>query len=420
MNEPAIIAALQQLAKETEVFALRFRDGPDGPRQYVDPARVPAIEYHDLRERTDPEGTGRQMMADDIARPLDLEAHPLSALWLLRVGDSRWLWYMRGHHIILDGYSASLIERRAASLYAQQLGQSPAVGPLLPFAEYLTEEDAYRNGKHHQRDGAHWAEVLRDAPPLTVLQKGGEDYACTALTAEPKIPAGLPAQLRQTAAACDLGWPDFLTLLSAAWLARDLPEDVQALPVWLPYMSRLGSVSAAIPALVVNILPLIVTCRPDETLGTYLQRTAADLRKMRRHGRYRVEQLAADRGLKAGERFYFSPLINVLPFDAPRFAGCTVEREVLAAGPGDGFNLTWGAGGDASGLFLSIDADPASETEFTASSAALVPFIARACEDGSLDETLATLMATDHSELAQTAVRKTTQIRPIAGRLEEA
>lgn len=424
LDEAALIAALRQLAQEAEVLALRFRDGPEGPRQQIDPARIPGLRYHDLRyeadPESDPEATARKMMERDIAAPIDLRQDPLAALWLLRVGARRWLWYLRGHHIGLDGYGVALIERRAAALYAQARGQVAEPGPLRPFAHYLEEEERYRASPQHARDGAWWAQHLAGGPKLAVLRKGAEDYGCSALAAEPALPAELHAALARAAAAADLGWPDLLTLLCAAWLVRDLPEDGTGRAIWLPYMSRLGSVAATIPALVVNILPLVVTRQPEETLAAWLGRSAASLRQLRRHGRYRVEQLAADHGLGAGERFFFSPLVNLLPFDPPHFAGCRARREVLAAGPGDGFNLTCAAAADGSGLALWIDADPASANPFDAACAGLVPFLARSCAEGAAETPLAALLtgpaATSHPRLPP----RVPSVRPIAGRLEEA
>ena len=418
--EAALIGALNQLAQETDVLALRFRDGPDGPRQQIDPARIPTVHYHDLTSETAPEAVARKMMEADIAKPIDLERDQVSALWLLKLSGTRWLWYLRGHHIMLDGYGVSLIERRAAALYAQALRHPADLGAFQPFPRYLEEETAYRASAHHARDQDRWTQTLADGPDLTVLEKDEEDYGCSPLSAAPELPPTLPALLRQTAENNDMGWPDLLTLLSAAWVTRDLSADGPGLPVWLPYMSRFGSVSAEIPALVVNILPLIVTNVADETLGDYLGRMGKVLRKLRRHGRYRVEQLAADRGLKEGQRFFFSPLINVIPFDPPQFIGCTAEREVLAAGPGDGFNLTWGGASNADGLGLWIDADPASQTQFTASTIDLVPFIIRACANGAFDMPLAELLRHAAPALPIAAQNKSTPIRPIAGRLEGA
>lgn len=409
----ALAKAIAQTAREADVLALRFIPPADdeknaAPMQVVDPARRPELHEMDLRDRADPEGLARAVMQADINAPLDLARDPLSAQWLLRLGEARWIWYARGHHIILDGYSMALLEQRCATLYAHFIGRGPAGEPLKPFTAYLEEEETYRASPRHAKDQAFWRDHLTasTSAALPVLQKGGETYGGEMLEAEIALPEAMPAALHALSAQTAINWPDLLTLLSGAYLSSCLtlpdqsPADIgRPLAIWLPYMSRLGSVSAAIPALVVNILPLKVQVDPEETLERFLMRQGALLRRIRRHGRCRIEQIAADHGLGRGQRFFFSPLINVLPFDPPVFPDCTVEREVLAAGPGDGFNMTFAARSDGHGLHLCLEADPAitSAQAFARHSEALPAFLKAALAPHAGTRLIADLLPT-HSD----------------------
>ena len=291
--------------------------------------------------------------------------------------------------IALTGYGMALIERRCAALYAALTQGGDPGQPLRPLAEYLHEETDYRASPRHAADGRHWAEVLAAAPRLHVLQKGSENHPTEAFEAGHDIAALRPALLER-AGALGMGWPDLLTALCAIWTALRIRDGSArqdgddggrvAMPVWLPYMSRMGSVSMSVPALVVNILPLLVTLHPDETLAEVLARLGTSLRKLRRHGRYRIEQIAEDYAVGPKARFFFSPLINVLPFDEAAFAGCDTARHVLSNGPGDGFNITIRGDTQAHGLELLLEADPALTpgAEFTRLAAEMPRFLARA------------------------------------------
>ncbi|WP_376874485.1 condensation domain-containing protein [Albirhodobacter sp. R86504] len=393
INGVALARAITQTTQEADVLALRFHQesGAD-PVQCVDETRRPLLREIDLRHTDDPQKAARDLMQADIDAPLDLAHDPLSAQWLLRLADTQWFWYERGHHIILDGYSMALIEQRCAALYAHFIGQGSAGEPLKPFVHYLSEEADYRASPRHVKDGDFWRNELGGDPSntaaraphrLPVLQKGGESYGTAMHEAVIPLHDRLLPALKTMGAAQGLHWPDLLTLLSGFYLSRHLtPAETGthtgAVPraIWLPFMSRLGSVSAAIPALVVNILPLSIELDPQDSLATNIRKHADRLRKLRRHGRYRIEQIAADQGLGKGERFFFSPLINVLPFDPPQFWGCEAQREVLAAGPGDGVNMTFAARSDAEDLHLILEVDPAvmPRKEFDAHAARLPAF----------------------------------------------
>ena len=367
LNEAALIAALKQTVAEADTLALRFDEAPDGRvRQRVDPAHVPALACHDLRGAADPWAEARRVMRADIDAVLDLRRQPLAAQMLLRLGDGHWLWYFRGHHMILDGFGMSLIEGRVARLYAAAVGQGDAGAPFGPLAAFLAEDAAYHASDACAQDRAYWQDQL--APfraNLPVLRKGAEDYGTPPMRASFTPGADFERDLQATATHLRLSWADTLTLLSAVWLALHDPdrEDTGApLPIWLPYMSRMGSVSANIPAMVVNILPLVVTPQPDEPLAALIARLAKDLRRHRRHGRYRIEEMARDCGLGAGHRFHFTPLINVMPFAPPYLPGIVATRHVLAAGPGDGFNISFLADGMGAGINAAIEADPATQS----------------------------------------------------------
>ena len=367
LDEGALIAALTQTVAEADTLALTFREAADGSvRQRVDPGRVPQLRQHDLRAAADPWTAARALMRADIDAVLDLRRQPLSAQMLLRLSDDRWLWYFRGHHMILDGFGMSLIEGRVARLYAHATGQADAGSPFGRLTDFLAEDAAYHASEACAQDRAYWQDQLGPfRATLPVLRKGAEDYGVAPMRAAFTPGPGFERDLQAAAAQLRLSWADTLTLLSGVWLALhdpDRADPLSPLPIWLPYMSRMGSVSANIPAMVVNILPLIITPQHGEPLPALLARLARDLRRHRRHGRYRIEDMARDCGLSAGHRFHFTPLINVMPFAPPRFPGLVAQRHVLAAGPGDGFNISFLADGAGAGISAAIEADPATQS----------------------------------------------------------
>ena len=398
----ALTRAIEATIAETDIMALRFALDPDGqPVQRVEPGRRPVLRQIDLSGLPDGRARAFAMMQADVDAPLDLLSQPLSAQWLVRLAEGHCLWFNRGHHIALDGYAMGLIEQRCARLYGAASGDGEPGPGLRPLAAYLAEEIDYRASARHAADGRHWAEVLSAEPRAPVLGKGCENYAEAALEAAHDLAALRPALMRQAQAA-GMGWPDLLTVLCAIWAALNLRDGSAArhesggqiaMPVWLPYMSRMGSVAVSVPALVVNILPLDVALSPAEPLGEALARLGARLRKLRRHGRYRIEQIAADQGIAPRSRFFFSPLINVLPFDEARFAGCTAQRHVLSNGPGDGFNITIRGDGEAQGLELLIEADPAltGAKDFARLAAGLPRFLAGALAPERLSQPLSSL-----------------------------
>lgn len=388
VDHDALGRAITAVIAETDVMALRFRVRPDGqPEQAIDPDWRPKLRLIDLSAEAEAEATAISMMQADIAAPLDLLG-PMSVQWLFRMPQGAALWYLRGHHIFLDGYAMALIENRCAALYAEEAGGPPAGLGFARLSDLIAEDLATRSSDRHIASRDWWSARLGDLT-LPSLQRGQEDYAADPLSAEIDL-SDLSGPLLETAKAAKLGWPDLLTLLSGIWLGNNLSDQI----IWLPWMGRLGSVAAKVPAMVVNILPLAITAPPDVTLGQALANASSDLRQLRRHGAYRIEDISRDVGLAADRRFFFSPLVNVMPFDPPIFPGCNVQREVLAAGPGDGTNLTFAANSRGEGLMVEISVDPTltEAAEFARLRDGLPQFLRRATQPGALDQPLRELL----------------------------
>ncbi|MBQ1784190.1 MAG: condensation protein [Gammaproteobacteria bacterium] len=363
VDELALLRAIAQTAREADILSVRFHLAEPQllPAQQCDPQRAPLPLWFDLRAESDPLAAAKRLMQADIDAQLTLIGNSLVEQWLICVDDCQYLWYLRGHHIILDGYAMVLIEQRCAQLYTYFLGKGAAGQPFHRFVDFIVEEQAYQQSQRYRDDQRYWRDYLAQVEALPVLRKDAGNYGDEGVHLECPLPATFGPLLAQLASRVSVGWPDLLVLLSGAYLYYHTPflRHGNELSLWLPFMSRWGSVSAYLPALIVNILPLHITCAPQESLADYLLRSAQVLRRQRAHGRYRVEQIASDMGIGKGQRYFFSPLVNVLPFDEPMFDGCSVAREVLASGPGDGFNITYRGSSSAAELVLHLDVDAA-------------------------------------------------------------
>lgn len=405
VDENALCRAINHTARETDVLALRFRLSDDGktPLQAHDPERIPQVAIKDLRSVTHPYDHAQTLIKQDVNAPLNLLRDPISVQWLIKLDDQHYLWYLRAHHIVMDGFGMTLFEQRCAALYQHYLRQSDAGKPFNAFASFIDEEQSYQASTRYQTDRAFWQQYLTHPAALTVLNKQ-DDYGDETLHAASPLSPAQCHQLRTLAHTIKMGWPDVLVSLSGLYMHRYLAhayrDNSHAMPLWIPFMSRWGSVGAYMPGLLVNILPMYVEVDAGTTLRDYLVQTGKALRQLYAHGRYRIEQIARDQGVTENSRYFFSPFVNVLPFDPPEFAGCKVTHHVITSGPADGFNLTFRGQTNGDGLVLSLDADSQAHphAEFNQHAQRILLFIEQVLNEQSLDLPIAAIyQATDHA-----------------------
>lgn len=220
LDEQALLAALEQVVAETEVFTIQFQLPDNGglPLQRCNPQRRPRVRLLELPQA----GVAESMMQADIECQLNLLSQPLAAIWLIRFSPTYYTVYIRAHHIIIDGFGMALIEHRLAELYRVRLQKTTASQPFHAFYDFLAEEQQYASSEQSRQDAEYWRRYVTDAPSLPVLQKGGEDYGAECLHSEAELPEHFSQQLSAFSERCGTGWPDLLQALSAAWLTHQL------------------------------------------------------------------------------------------------------------------------------------------------------------------------------------------------------
>lgn len=386
LDVEAFRSAVDQMAVEAEILSVRFRDLNGEVGQALDPSHRPLLQIIDVSEAADPLADALAAMQRDHDTPVDLTRDPLAANLLFIVGPQRFLWSLRVHHLATDGFGMGLLANRVAEIYNSRRG-GPAVGPGFASLSNVWDEDAaYRASDKRAVDAAYWRALMDDAPEVATLAPGKAVTAHSFHRCERILLPEVTERLRARADASRLSWPDVVTVLGAAYVRRS--AGVEDAVIGVPHMARMGSASARVPAMVMNVLPLRLSLDEDAPLDAQLIEASKALIKARRHGRYRSEQLRRDLGLIGGARRLYGPLINVLPFaQPPRFEGLDATLHILGTGPVDDISFTFR--GDASpDLTLEVDANPDlySAEQTSAHGERLAAFIAAALDAETLGE----------------------------------
>ncbi|WP_217131980.1 non-ribosomal peptide synthetase [Streptomyces sp. AC558_RSS880] len=352
--------ALRRTVGEADTFALRFVDTGDGPRCHLAPdADDWPLHRVDVSGAEDPEAAAWAHVRADLAAPVDLDKGPLFAHTLLTLAPDRFLWLLRAHHLLLDGYGYKLLGRRLAETYnALAEGREPDACGFAPVSRLHAEEEAYRASERYTRDRDHWARRLAGLP---------EPARLTSRTAAPTAPflrrtAELtPAEtdaLDAAAARLGVRRTDLLAAATAAYLHR--MTGAGDLVLGLATMSRLGSAALRTPGTASDVLPLRVAATPDTPVAELARAVADELEALRRHQRYRGEFLRRDLGLLGTGRRLYGPVLNIVPFDeSPVFGGHPTTWHHLSGGAVDDLQISVRPGALPGGLWLALDANPA-------------------------------------------------------------
>ncbi|MFB7588631.1 amino acid adenylation domain-containing protein [Streptomyces sp. NPDC056169] len=352
-----LAAAVRRAVDEAECLRVNVVSGSDGPRQT--PRTHPLdLTVVDLRAAADPEEAAAAWTAADRDRPVDLAHGPLSGHALLRLAEDHVLWVQRYHHIVNDGMGAALVSRRAGEFYTAG-EQAPAPGDRT-LAGLVAADRAYRTSDGHDQDRAWWADRMAGrTEPVRLVER-----AASPMTRRLRRTTELAAQdvdrLHAAARSAGVRPSRVLVAAVAAYLHRVSGE--QDLVLGLPITARRDEVSATVPGMVSNILPLRLAAGPAATGAALVAHVHDRVADAVAHGRYRAEDLARDLGLVDGVPELVGPTVNVLPrSEGLRFAagGAELDAELRPEwlGPVSDLAFTFAETRHGRGVTVHLDAD---------------------------------------------------------------
>ncbi|NME81103.1 non-ribosomal peptide synthase/polyketide synthase [Rhodococcus sp. 105337] len=312
---------------------LRVVEVDGEPYQYVDPAlAAKPIEVVDFRADPDPLDAAHRWMTADYSRPVDLAHEPLMNMTLLRVGDARYLWYGRIHHVALDGYAAMTMVNRIAALYTAAVeGRDPDPSRAADLRTLYDWDRDYRASSRYASDRDYWMERVAGLEDGSSLATRTGPLAPVSLLSSIPLPDDLVTAL--TAVDEDAGSSSTAAVVAAfgCYLARMTGTD--DVVVNLPVSARTTASARRSGGMLVNTAPLHLHIDPDDTRTALVRRVQLELTGALRHQRCSIEDIRRESGTTAPHA-YAGPTINVMLFRQEIVLGdLRGEFHIMTSGP---------------------------------------------------------------------------------------
>ncbi|MEV5650846.1 amino acid adenylation domain-containing protein [Nocardia sp. NPDC052254] len=355
-----LLYAIERFGAEAQVGQLRLVEIDGVPHQVVDAAQRPGWARIDLRQEDDPHAAALRWMNDHASSPIDLERDPLTINAVLRTGDHDYIWYCRGHHIVIDGYGAMNALTRTAEIYTALENQTePVVSRAATLAEIYAGETQYRESSRFRSDQEYWREQLDGVGATLTLSSTG--IVAPAPDAGRRIAAatlGADVESELATAAQVFGSQNsalFVAALAGYVRAATGTRDVV---LSLPMSARTTVALRRSAGVVSNVVPIRVHFDATTTVADVVKATELQITGALRHQRYRHDDIRRDCGYSRDARGFFGPMVNIMLFHSElNFGSLVGSLNVLSTGPVEdlSINLYNGAGGR---IHIDFEANP--------------------------------------------------------------
>ncbi|HEV3049609.1 MAG TPA: amino acid adenylation domain-containing protein, partial [Longimicrobium sp.] len=183
LDRGALVRALDRIVARHEALRTTFPTVDGEPVQHIAPVEESGIRLveHDLRASADAEDELRRLVQEEAGATFDLAQGPLVRGRLIRMAADDNVLLLTMHHIVSDGWSAGVLSREMAALYAAFTRGEP--DPLPPRAFVLPVDEII--GADDDALGAALAAEgrkpfdLAEGPPFRarLFRLGAEDHA---------------------------------------------------------------------------------------------------------------------------------------------------------------------------------------------------------------------------------------------------
>jgi len=275
LDAVALRRALDRILARHEVLRTSFPLIDGEPVQRIAAAaesRFTLLE-HDLREHSAGPAELDRLSAEEATAGFDLTTGPLIRGRLIRLAEDEYVLLITMHHIVSDGWSASILLNELSALYsAFGKDESDPLPELeIQYADYAVWQRQWVEGDILQQQAAYWKATLADAPALLELpvdhpRPARNDYAgaFASLVLDEKLSNGLRDLSRRQ------GTTLFMTLLTGWSILLARLSGQNDIVIGIPTANRGRAEIEGLIGFFVNALALRIDLSSSPTVSELL------------------------------------------------------------------------------------------------------------------------------------------------------
>ncbi|MCP4996507.1 MAG: amino acid adenylation domain-containing protein, partial [Gammaproteobacteria bacterium] len=283
-----------------------------------------ALAYYDFSQLPAVDEELERWLQNQYELPLDLARYSFEYA-LIKVSKQKYIWFLKQHHILSDGWSQdAVVLPLVAQLYAQSLqGTLERQIDIPAFQQYVADERTYRQSNRYRKAQAFWEQKLSEVmEPLNFYGRVAQQDIAPGQRFLSDLGQERTQAIKAIAGQENIGIPGLFGAVLYTYLARI--SGVQKISLGMPFHNRRKKIHKEMIGLVVEMLPLRVSLEAADTFLSLAKKINTEINQAIRYG-----QVGATNPVHGK---HYEVELNYVPFFPTEFNGQPTIREWYYSG----------------------------------------------------------------------------------------
>jgi len=324
--------ALNQVIEKNDALCIIIHEGENLPTQtFAENVRI-KLDFHDFKEQKNAHESALDWMKQEFIKPFQLYDGLLFQFALCKASANCYYWLKKYHHLIVDGWSMSLIVQRVAIAYNALATSQTDEPQYYTYQDFIQNDQAYFESEKFVKAKDYWQAKYRKVPePLLVRHYAAQFQGKTIPSQRSTLRLQRPFYNQLIYFAKENNVSTFHVILGALYCYFVRMYDQEDLVIGLPTLNRSSAAFKQTVGLFVGVSPAKFSFGLDLNFIELIQAIRVELQQNYRYQRFPISELNRQLGLQRENRQQlFELTLSYMDqnYDA-NFEGSTVEFTLL-------------------------------------------------------------------------------------------
>lgn len=287
INFELLKKSLKVLFSEHDIFSFVFKETGGVLNHKISSIEsLENVKYFEVEN----EMKGIERINNDFLIPFRIEKNnKLFKIWLLKVGEAKYIWYAKFHHLVADGYCFEILFNEINRIYLQlDRGKNclDVAPPPISYTDFIYNEQTYVSSKSFLNDKGYWREKYSEHPSLVFQKKikAGDNYSIdVSISALENKKLSLIAKSEKVS--------NFHLLVSSLSLVLSKYYRKQEIDFGIPVLNRPNKFARRLFGPVTNLFPLKMIVDSNQSFLDFVKSNKRELFSNYRHQKFHLARI---------------------------------------------------------------------------------------------------------------------------------